>query len=83
MAGWLERTAQNVLQLEHSREGMVWSHSAGVDDKPFVECSTLLQQRQYMVSALDTAKEEVRPSDSFAVCSHPAWCHHFSAWLVA
>ena len=61
MAGWLERTAQNVLQLEHSREGMVWSRSAGVDDNPFSECSALLQQREYMVSALDAAKEEVRP----------------------
>lgn len=59
MAGWLERTAQNVLQLEHSREGVVWSLSAGVDKNSFVECSALLQQRQYMVSALDAAKEQV------------------------
>lgn len=62
VAGWLERTAQNVLQLEHSRKGTVWSHSAGADDKPFAECSALLQQRQYMVSALEAAQEEVRPS---------------------
>lgn len=61
MAGWLERTAQNVLQLEHSREGTVWSHTTGADEKPFAECSALLQQRHYMVSALDAAKEEVRP----------------------
>ena len=60
MAGWLERTAQNVLQLERSREGVVWSRSAGADDKPFAECSALMQQRHYMVSALQAAKEEVK-----------------------
>lgn len=60
MAGWLERTAQNVLQLERSREGVVWSRSAGADDKPFAECSDLMQQRQHMVAAHQAATEEVR-----------------------
>ena len=64
LAGWLERSAQNVLQLEHSRRGSVWSQSAGANDQPFAECSALLQQRQYMVSALDAAQEEVRLSCS-------------------
>lgn len=71
MAGWLERTAQNVLQLEHSREGVVWSHSAGVDKNSFVECSALLQQRQYMVAALDAAKEQVRPTYSLTALLPP------------
>lgn len=71
VAGWLERTAQNVLQLEHSRKGTVWSQSAGEDGKPFAECSALLQQRQYMVSALDAAKEEVRPSSSNSLSKVP------------
>ncbi len=59
IAGWIERMAQNVLQLELSREGVVWSRSAGADDKSFAECSALLQQRQFTCSALQTAEQEV------------------------
>lgn len=89
MAGWLERTAQNVLQLEHSREGVVWSLSAGVDKNSFVECSALLQQRQYMVSALDAAKEQVRPAYSLTAVppsppfAFPPVCQDFCCLTVA
>ncbi|KAL0054989.1 hypothetical protein WJX82_005498 [Trebouxia sp. C0006] len=60
IAGWIERMAQNVLQLERSREGVVWSRSAGADDKPFAECGALLQQRQFTCSALQNAEQEVK-----------------------
>ncbi|KAL0031856.1 hypothetical protein WJX79_000268 [Trebouxia sp. C0005] len=60
IAGWIERMAQNVLQLERSREGIVWSRSAGADDKSFAECSALLQQRQFTCSALQSAEQEVK-----------------------
>ncbi|KAL0019463.1 hypothetical protein WJX77_007420 [Trebouxia sp. C0004] len=60
IAGWIERMAQNVLQLERSREGVVWSRSAGADDKSFAECSALLQQRQLTCSALQSAEQEVK-----------------------
>ena len=61
--------AQNVLQLERSREGVVWSRSAGADDKPFAECGALLQQRQFTCSALQNAEQEV------CTCCFPLdWC---------
>lgn len=76
MAGWIERMAQSVLQLERSREGLVWSRSAGADDKSFVECNTILQQRQYMCSALQNAQQEVRFMLSLRLPSGFCWCEH-------
>ena len=67
IAGWTERLAQNVLQLERSREGLVWSRSAGADDKSFAECGALLQQRQYLCSALKSAEEEVSSKQQAAL----------------
>ena len=60
IAGWVERTAQSVLQLERSREGLVWSQANGIDENAFADCQTLMQQRQYLASTLESAKLEVR-----------------------
>ena len=59
VASWIERTARGVLQLERSREGLVWSQAAGIDESAFTDCQALLQQRQYLTSTLQSAQLEV------------------------
>ena len=72
--------AQNVLQLERSREGLVWSRSAGADDKSFAECSALLQQRQFTCSALQNAEQEVCAC-GFPFIEHETCSFAVSPWL--
>ena len=82
LAGWLDRTTQSVLQLENSREGLVWSRSAGADRQPFLDYADLLQQRLDLVHAHQHAQEEVGLTPRCCVFWKPAYGCQFCSDCV-
>ena len=72
LTGWLDSTIQSVLQLERSREGFVWSRSAGSNQHSFAECAGLLQHRLHLLPAYEAAQKE-------ASCVSPRCCVYQTA----
>lgn len=69
LTGWVDRTTQSVLQLEKSREGFVWSRSAGADSQPFADYAASLQQRRQLMAARQAAQNEVGCVDNLHPCT--------------
>lgn len=69
LTGWVDRTTQSVLQLEKSREGFVWSRSAGADSQPFADYAASLQQRAQLMAARQAAQNEVGCVNNMHPCT--------------